>query len=328
MYDPPVDEREGRNRLLKHNENGRVWLIAWLLTLALHAVLVLVFQKLPPLQAAPATTAKPEPIQLVFTQPAPDTHTSEEPQFFSELPADRADTAPEKPQFLSNVTSRARDQVPGGDTDLPRLEGEADAPMVRLAPGGSPSPPSATSPPAPHSSDAAAGRAAESQQRGGSQPAPAGSAEPSNPSGEPLTPVSDEELRGESGQSVNQQPEMVHPQGNASLLGDVSLNTIAWDYAPWLQRFIQQLRERWYAPPAYTLGILKEGGWALVEVEISKSGKLLRFDLLEEQGHPSLIRSAQNAVRSMSPIEKLPADFPEPTLVLRIRMIYPKFRTR
>jgi hypothetical protein len=121
---------------------------------------------------------------------------------------------------------------------------------------------------------------------------------------------------------------MQNPQGNVGLLGDVSLNTIAWDYAPWLQRFGQQLRERWYAPPAYYLGILKDGGWAQIEVEISKSGQLLRLDLLEEQGHPSLIRSAQNAVRSMSPIEKLPADFPEPTLVLRIRMIYPKVRPR
>ena len=104
---------------------------------------------------------------------------------------------------------------------------------------------------------------------------------------------------------------------------DVSLNTIAWDYAPWLQRFAMQLRERWYAPPAYSYGILKEGGWALIEVEVSQSGKLLRLDLLDEQGHPSLIRAAESGLRSMAPIERLPADFPEPTLILRIRMIYP-----
>jgi hypothetical protein len=121
---------------------------------------------------------------------------------------------------------------------------------------------------------------------------------------------------------------MANPDGNASLHGDVSLNTTAWDYAPWLQRFSMQLRDGWYAPMAYSMGILKEGGWGVFEVEIARSGKVLRLEKIEEQGHPSLIRSAHSALRSVSPIEPLPADFPEPTLILRIRMIYPKIRTR
>jgi hypothetical protein len=61
----------------------------------------------------------------------------------------------------------------------------------------------------------------------------------------------------------------------------------------------------------------------MIEVEISKSGKLLRLDLLDQQGHPSLTRAAEGALRAMAPIEPLPTDFPEPTLILRIRMIYP-----
>jgi hypothetical protein len=62
---------------------------------------------------------------------------------------------------------------------------------------------------------------------------------------------------------------------NASLTGDVSLNTIAWDYAPWLQRFGRQLMRRWIPPTAYTMGLLKEGGWAQIEIEISRSGRML-----------------------------------------------------
>jgi hypothetical protein len=121
---------------------------------------------------------------------------------------------------------------------------------------------------------------------------------------------------------------MANPNGNAGLTGDVSLNTVAWDYAPWLERFGQQLMHRWFAPPAYQIGLLKEGGWAVIEVEISKSGEMLRLQLLEEHGHPSLSHAAQSALRSMAPIERLPANFPEPTLILRIRMIYPKIRPR
>ena len=50
--------------------------------------------------------------------------------------------------------------------------------------------------------------------------------------------------------------------------------------------------KRWVAPAAYSMGILKEGGWCVLEVEISRSGEILRFELLEQ-------------------------------LVLRLRMIYP-----
>ena len=122
------------------------------------------------------------------------------------------------------------------------------------------------------------------------------------------------------------QVQMDNPDGNASLTGDVSLNTTQWEYAPWLERFSRRLMHQWIAPPAYYMGILKDGGWAVVEVEIAPSGELLRLDLLEERGHPALITAATGAVRAMAPMERLPADFPEKTLILRIRMVYPKIR--
>jgi hypothetical protein len=117
---------------------------------------------------------------------------------------------------------------------------------------------------------------------------------------------------------------MDNPSGNAGLTGDVSLNTTAWDYAPWLQRFGRQLMHRWIPPPAYSIGLLKEGGWAVFELEISRAGEILRLQVLEEQGHPLLRQASEGALRNMHPIEPLPNDFPEPTLLLRIRMIYPR----
>jgi hypothetical protein len=124
------------------------------------------------------------------------------------------------------------------------------------------------------------------------------------------------------------QGEMDNPRGNAELTGDVSLNTIEWEWAPWVQRFGRKLMRVWIAPPAYYLGVLKEGGWTVVEMEITHSGEVLRMDVLEEQGHPSLTRAATIALRSVSPMEALPANFPEKTLVLRVRLTYPKIRPR
>lgn len=267
-------------------------------------VAILLLWKLHAFGGTPPTVRRPEVIQVALTP------QSEAPPFFSELPKDRADEAPKKPDFLSNVTSRARDRVPGGDSNLPRMEGHGEDPTVKLAAGKS----QASSPQAsqPQPTAPAGVRAAAPQ------------ASSQKPGATSLLPVPDAAiLHGAAGGSALDQPEMSHPTGNATALGDVSLNTIAWDYAPWLERFGSQLMERWYAPPAYTMGILKEGGWGLFEVEISKSGKLLRMEQLDEQGHPSLPRAAGIALRSMAPIEPLPADFPEPTLILRIRMIYP-----
>src|SRR4029450_6369168 len=112
----------------QRNSDREGWVIAWALALALHAGGILVLYCLPPLAPAP-TDRKPVEVHLLLKEFASETRGTEEPHFFSELPPNRADRAPKKPDFLSNVTSHARDLVPGGDDNLPRMEGEGDAPM-------------------------------------------------------------------------------------------------------------------------------------------------------------------------------------------------------
>jgi hypothetical protein len=117
---------------------------------------------------------------------------------------------------------------------------------------------------------------------------------------------------------------MDNPGGNAELNGDVSLNTTAWNWAPWIERFGRKLKSVWRAPPGYYMGLMKEGGWTVTEMEIARSGKVLRMDVLEQQGHPSLTLAATIALRSTAPVEPLPPDFPDSTLVMRVRLFYPK----
>src|SRR5580765_481180 len=140
------------------------WFIAWAVALALHAGAIFGFRSLPLLHSAPIRSHQPEPIQLVFSPSGPQTPKKEEPHFFSELPSNRADAAPKKPDYLSNVTSRARDREPGGDAALPRMQGESDAPMVKLAPNGSPPQPPATTP-APQPTAPGPPRPAPAQQK-------------------------------------------------------------------------------------------------------------------------------------------------------------------
>jgi len=276
-------------------------------SLALHAIAILGFRRLALGQHPPPEVM---PIELVMTEPSSEPRSGHEPQQFTELPRDRADAAPKAPEFLSNVTSRARDAVPGGDADRPRTPDAGDARMLNLAPRDA-STGSSTSPDGAKTQDqSAAGLTA-------SRPKP----------GEPDFKASDDARLGMTGESDIQQPEIVDG-GNVSLTGDISLSTTAWDYAPWLDRYRRQLLREWAAPQAYELGLLKDGGWAVIDVEIARSGAMLRCDLRDQQGDPSLILAAQIAVRSVNPIEPLPSTFPDPTLLLRIRMIYPKLVPR
>lgn len=313
---------------LQRRPQRDTWFIAWSLALALHVLAMLGLQARQHFAPTPPPPAKLEPLKLRFVTPPPATATPTQPNYFTELPADRADQAPDRADFLSNVNSRARDRVPGGNESLPHMSGESDAPSVALERGRvEPAPASATrTTPEP---DAAQPSAADGKV---SLEAPKGTGRT------PTTPLvlrdagqaseNFPSLSAAPGNSDIHQPEMDNPGGNAPLSGDVSLNTTAWDFAPWIQRFGRRLMSAWIAPPAYYFGVLKEGGWTVVELEIAPSGQVLRMDVLEEQGHPSLIRAATSALRTISPMEKLPADFPEKTLILRVRMVYPKFRAR
>jgi hypothetical protein len=244
VLDRPESARhQRRNSLFNREKDRNRQMIPWVLSLGLHVGAILVFWNLP---RAPMT--RPEVMQVMLARP------NETPQFFSELPPDRADAAPKKPD--SSATSRAARAIAfpvatatfRGCRARGCPDGEARA-------GGSPSPAPAGT--LPQSREAEGVRAAQSQ-----VPQKADGNNSSRCRTRPFA------VRRKLD---HDQPEMAHPDGNASLLGDVSLNTTAWEYAPWLQRFCTRLRERWFAPPAYMMGILKDGGWALVEVEISRA---------------------------------------------------------
>ncbi|HET9232739.1 MAG TPA: hypothetical protein VFP10_01205, partial [Candidatus Eisenbacteria bacterium] len=255
------------------------WPAAVILSLCLHAVTLVTLFVLNPLLSQNVEARKPDPITVELVEPA----QTSEPQFYSPLPEDRASQKPERADFLSNVNSRAQDRTPGGDASLPRMEGESDMPLVALEPQGGASSPS----PQDLGSEAAADRAASSMggemaRRGAAGQTPRVDAETARRAREKALL-----LQGPDGSSDFLQPQMSNPGGNAATFGDISLNTTAWDYAPWLERFRRELMAHWFAPGAYYYGVLKEGGFAVIEVEITRSGQMARMDLLEEKEHPS-----------------------------------------
>ncbi|RKZ16729.1 hypothetical protein DRQ53_05525 [bacterium] len=305
----------------------------------------------------PQRRTTPEPINIVFSSPQPAAASEQEsndPTQFSELPEDRSDLAPDDPDFLSNVDSRARDRaVDDSETEMPRMEGQSESPHVALReqPAG----------------ETEAGASGEQGQREQASNTPAGgdealaeqqeqsstarsregvsmaellrnrdagrsgdSGEESGLSGRPGSGDDDriqESRLGDARYSLRAngaaffQEEMENFSGNVSLFGDISLNTLQWEFAPWIQRFIRDYHRNWVPPYAYwALGLTS--GYQLVDVEVAPNGRLLHLEVIEEEGHEALRESTMTTFRAFAPYHRLPAEFPEPTLKMRIKVIY------
>lgn len=337
-----------------------LWHVAWALLLQLGDPFA---PREPRSTAAPART----PVELTFRAeplaPREALADDERPRNFTELPPDRADTAPERADALSNVDSRARDRAED-DTraDLPRMEGRGESPSVAMdaSPPATETPAAAgiDAPPVPDgvSDLPAEDRAAEdtkpaTEPRTVAQQAPGTVAEigdqqrlerpgveVTSGDGQPPPRVGDPLRSGErAGRSMPEtqprfligsgiddvhQEEMDHRAGNVPLFGDLSLNTVAWEYAPWLQRFTREFHRNWLPPYAYfALGVIK--GHQVVHLEIAPDGTLLSLEVQEDVGHESLRESTVGNFRSLAPYHPLPKGFPEPTLQLTIKVIYP-----
>lgn len=285
--------------------------IAAVVSLAFHAAAILVLWMLPGRPAAAPDPGRPIEVLLRAAPPAP--------RLFTELPADRADEKPDQPDFLSNVDSRARDDAPGGEESLPRMEGESDAPQVEMADASS-ARESAPSVPAPEPDPA------PSPEPQGVEPTPALPAVLRTPEPESPEPETELSVRSLASLDVRQQA-MRNPAGNAALSGDISLSTTAWEYAPWLQAFRRTVTERWLPPVAYRMGLID--GWVLARVEVAPDGTLLHVEVLDQDvGNPSLTDAVVYALKAPAPYHKLPAGFPDPSLVLTIRFVYPAVKRR
>jgi outer membrane biosynthesis protein TonB len=114
---------------------------------------------------------------------------------------------------------------------------------------------------------------------------------------------------------------------SADELGQLSLSTYAWEWAPYINALKQKLGRVWFAPPAYyMLGIIY--GYTKIRFMISRRGVLLSYEVLEHQGHESLQISSVNAIKSLFPFKPLPQNFPEETLTITAILVYPNLRER
>ena len=245
--------------------------------------------------AANAVASTP-PLQLVFVDDRP----TETPPQYVEQAANSVNEAPESPEFLSNVDAQAADREIGAGDDAPIQRGTAEHPSVEMH-AGSPGEPQSLR----NTADAT------------------GELVRSTPPTDPGVTAEAAPMPGE-GEEMFEQPAAERLGSGVELFGDVRLSSVAWDFAPWLQRFRAALIRNWQAPYAFHLGLIH--GQQRIRVEVGRDGALLGLTLLSNQGHESLQSASLAAFRAAAPYAPLPDHFPDQRLVMHWTLIYPEPR--
>jgi len=118
-----------------------------------------------------------------------------------------------------------------------------------------------------------------------------------------------------------QNPEYRNKGSARASIGGISLNTTAWDFAPYLLDLKHRIKNNWVPPLAFTaLGAIH--GYTWVRFRIYPDGRLAAVKVEEAKGHDSLRRSSVNAIRGAVPFRPLPDDFPEKYLEVRFGFFY------
>jgi hypothetical protein len=103
--------------------------------------------------------------------------------------------------------------------------------------------------------------------------------------------------------------------------GNFSLNTYNWDFAPYLFWLKRRIQSNIYPPPAFThMGLIS--GQTRLRFRIHRDGTLYGPELLEYNGHASLMQTSMRAVEVSVPFKKLPDDFPEEYLEVTAQFEY------
>jgi outer membrane biosynthesis protein TonB len=123
-------------------------------------------------------------------------------------------------------------------------------------------------------------------------------------------------------QSLPEQNPDFRNEGSArASIGGISLNTTAWDFAPYLLDLKHRIKQHWIPPLAFTaLGAIH--GYTWIRFRIYPDGNMEAMEIVETEGHESLHRASANAVRGAAPFRELPKDFPEPYLEVTFGFYY------
>ncbi|MCI0513969.1 energy transducer TonB [candidate division KSB1 bacterium] len=115
----------------------------------------------------------------------------------------------------------------------------------------------------------------------------------------------------------NQAPLREQTETSAHNLGGFSLNTYAWNWAPYLLDMKHKINRNIFPPRAYTsLGVIS--GESLIRFKVQRNGHVADIEILNYSGHRSLMETSVNSIKSAEPFLSLPYDFPKAQKYLEV----------
>jgi len=336
----------------------RATLWAFLVALAVHALVLLLTWNLDLIGEAlrpdaPAQRGEGEDVVEMLLVPDDPVFEPDQPRAYTSVPErQEVEAPPENPDFLAGVNSRAADLQEGGEADAqPGAEttGEVEQVAIREDTGGGEPGGAAVLRPRAQDEDGAGGEADQGDEAargrpeagvdplGFEQSGPRDGREGEDPqrrrgeeSGAPdlaelparAAPSILAEREGTPGDRGFQYDQRaVSAGGNMVQFGDFALNTVEWDFAPWMERFKSDFLPNWIAPYAYRIGVID--GRTVLRLVVERDGTIGSLDVIDEEGHKSLHAASTSALRATAPFAPLPRDFPEDHLVIELALHYP-----
>ncbi|MCB1181802.1 energy transducer TonB [bacterium] len=300
----------------------------------------------------------------VYLEPDPETAADEKdstlPDTYASVPDRHAQPeAPDDPQYLALHHSVAADNKLGdGDTPSADAEGEFNQVEIRREDLAGAAGVQVTTPPVPEQAPAT------SRQQAGAPDGDATAAEGETqpPGGEWAIPEETQQAGGESAgngkdaETVDQpeleewwngarnpsilkegsegasgdrgfdfdQKAMGATTSGVAIVDDFQLSTVAWDWAPWIQVFGNELHRHWVPPYAYRLGLIN--GQTVIHLVVERDGRPSKMEILDQTGHQSLHDASLAALKAFAPYLPLPDHFPDKNLEITLILHYPAFR--
>jgi TonB family protein len=97
--------------------------------------------------------------------------------------------------------------------------------------------------------------------------------------------------------------------GDGSPYLGIEFDSKSTEFGPWLRHFIAQVRRNWKTQGA----ALQDKGHAVVTFEVRRDGTITKLKAKERSATASIGQAALKAVKSSSPTNPLPSEFPMDT---------------
>jgi TonB family protein len=109
-----------------------------------------------------------------------------------------------------------------------------------------------------------------------------------------------------------------NPQGGMDPGSALQFDTKGIEFGPWVRRFYIAVRRNWFIPNA----AMTFRGHVVIQFNVHKSGQITDVQIVGPSSIEAFNRAAYQAIVGASPVDPLPADYPDPIMPIRATFFY------